>query len=82
VTPNAIADVLEWMYSLPNGSLYRSFLPVAGESGTLANRSVCPSSVTSLSQFLATAIDFFFFHSNAVSWALLLKVSCTPRPEP
>lgn len=40
LSPRAMAQILELMDETPNGDVYRSFLPVAGESGTLSNRFV------------------------------------------
>ena len=40
VSPRSMVEILEMIDSTPNGATYRSFLPVAGESGTLASRFV------------------------------------------
>ena len=40
VSPQAMAEVLGMMSQAPGGATYRTFLPVAGESGTLSNRFV------------------------------------------
>merc|ERR1712232_869316 len=38
ISPRAMVDVLEMMDNTEKGPIYRSFLPVAGESGTLSSR--------------------------------------------
>eukprot|EP01100_Stratorugosa_tubuloviscum_P011754 TRINITY_DN532_c0_g1_i1.p1 TRINITY_DN532_c0_g1~~TRINITY_DN532_c0_g1_i1.p1 ORF type:complete len:515 (-),score=253.83 TRINITY_DN532_c0_g1_i1:71-1573(-) len=40
IAPKMLTELLRIMWQLPNGQIYKSFLPVGGESGTLASRFV------------------------------------------